>query len=100
MPTEPVGANPPAVRSRLLVRGRVQGVGFRYFVWETARQAGISGWVRNLNDGSVEIEAEASKETLENFIRTVKTRHAAAQVQSLSAQDIAPRNERIIFDIR
>jgi acylphosphatase len=39
------------------VRGRVQGVGFRYFVEHSAQALGISGWVRNLDDGSVEVYA-------------------------------------------
>lgn len=44
-------------RIRLVVRGRVQGVGFRWFVRERARAEGLAGWVRNNPDGSVELEA-------------------------------------------
>ena len=39
------------------VRGRVQGVGFRYFVEQSAKKLGIRGWVRNLDDGGVEVYA-------------------------------------------
>ena len=39
------------------VRGRVQGVGFRYFVEHSAKGLGVSGWVRNVDDGSVEVYA-------------------------------------------
>jgi acylphosphatase len=42
---------------RFLVRGRVQGVGFRYFVQHTASGLGVDGWVRNLDDGTVEVYA-------------------------------------------
>lgn len=49
---------------RLLVSGRVQGVGFRAFVAGAAREAGLSGWVRNLSDGRVEVFAEGEAEAL------------------------------------
>ncbi len=48
-----------------LVRGRVQGVGFRHFVWRTATELGVQGWVRNLSDGSVEVVAWGSDEKLD-----------------------------------
>lgn len=44
-----------AARLHLRVRGRVQGVGFRWFVREEARRSGLAGWVRNCDDGSVEV---------------------------------------------
>ena len=59
-------------RLRAVVEGRVQGVGFRYFVARKAEELGIKGWVRNRFDGSVELEAEGSAEDLRklaNFIR-------------------------------
>lgn len=43
--------------SRFVVAGRVQGVGFRYFVAREARSLGLAGWVRNLTDGHVEVLA-------------------------------------------
>ena len=49
-----------ALRVRLIVLGRVQGVGFRYAAREAASECGVSGWVRNLPDGSVEIVAQGS----------------------------------------
>jgi hypothetical protein len=47
-------------RLHAVVHGRVQGVGFRYFVMREARALGLSGWVRNQADGSVEVEAEGA----------------------------------------
>ena len=49
---------------RLLARGRVQGVGFRWFVKTSAQSLALTGWVRNLTDGSVEIEAQGPPEAL------------------------------------
>ena len=46
------------MRLHVVVRGRVQGVGFRWFVREAARRRNLAGWVRNLQDGGVEVAAE------------------------------------------
>lgn len=54
-------------RIRVVVRGRVQGVGFRWFVREAAREAKLSGWVRNRQDGTVEVEAEGPAAALDSF---------------------------------
>jgi acylphosphatase len=59
-------------RFRAVIRGRVQGVGFRACTQEVARRLGLGGWVRNLPDGAVEVEAEgdeAALHELENFLR-------------------------------
>jgi len=48
------------IARRYLVQGRVQGVGYRYFVQHAAARLGIRGWVRNLDDGSVEVYAIGS----------------------------------------
>ena len=50
-----------------IVSGRVQGVGFRYWVKEEAEALGLKGWVRNLRDGSVEVEAEGEEDALFQF---------------------------------
>jgi acylphosphatase len=52
---------------RFLVRGRVQGVGFRWFVEREARLLGVAGWVRNNADGAVEVLAQGSREQLSNL---------------------------------
>ena len=59
-------------RYHIVVKGMVQGVGFRYFTFQWAERMGICGWVRNLSDGSVEIEAEGRKKILDEFIKKVK----------------------------
>ncbi len=51
-------------RLHVIVRGRVQGVGYRYATYRKAQAEGVSGWVRNLRDGAVEAEFEGDRETL------------------------------------
>lgn len=60
------------VAKHLIVSGRVQGVGFRYFSQETARQYGIKGWVRNLNDGTVELHVEGTDKEFDAFKQALK----------------------------
>ena len=50
-----------AVTKRLLVTGRVQGVGFRFYAQRKARELGVTGWVRNCRDGSVEAVTPSSR---------------------------------------
>jgi acylphosphatase len=71
-------------RLRLTVRGKVQGVGFRWFVREVARRSSLSGWVRNLEDGGVEIEAAGTQEALDHLIAAVKRGPPNARVEAVS----------------
>ena len=58
-------------REFLVVHGIVQGVGYRHFVWKTALKFGIRGFVRNANDGSVEVLADAEPERLKKFTEDI-----------------------------
>ncbi|HYE99229.1 MAG TPA: acylphosphatase [Planctomycetota bacterium] len=61
---------PAAVRAHLFVKGRVQGVGFRWSTVEEARRVGgLTGWVRNLDDGRVEAVVEGPKDKVEALVR-------------------------------
>ncbi|HKQ58176.1 MAG TPA: acylphosphatase [Candidatus Eisenbacteria bacterium] len=64
----------------LVIRGRVQGVGFRYFVTRRAAALGLSGWVGNRPDGGVEIEAEGPRAALERLVEAVGQGPAGARV--------------------
>ena len=62
-----MATTPQAVRLRLVVNGRVQGVGFRYATVDEARTLRLTGWVRNCYDGSVELIAEGPREHMERL---------------------------------
>lgn len=57
-----------AIRKHILFYGRVQGVGFRYHATYKARLLGLTGWVRNLYDGSVEMEVQGDPEKIDDLI--------------------------------
>lgn len=72
--------------AHILVQGRVQGVGFRYFVKNTADMAGVTGWVRNRYDERVEILAQGDPANLEKFITVVRVGPSAAFVSDLNIE--------------
>lgn len=71
-------------RIRLRIQGRVQGVGFRWFVIAEGRRLGIQGWVRNNVDGSVELEAAGSASELAELHQRVRLGPPAARVDSVT----------------
>lgn len=83
----------PLTRLHVTVRGRVQGVGFRWFASDTAESLGLTGWVRNLKDGSVEAEAQGTEEALVEFVERLRTGNPAARVDSIETQTRAAKNE-------
>ena len=70
----------------LTIRGRVQGVGFRYFVMQKADMLNIAGFVKNQYDGSVYVEAEGESEQLEQFISICKQGPWSASVSDTEVQ--------------
>ncbi|RJP76145.1 MAG: acylphosphatase [Candidatus Zixiibacteriota bacterium] len=60
------------VRAHLVIHGVVQGVGFRYFAAQWARRLGLSGWVRNQWDGSVETEVEGDGAAVEEYVAQMR----------------------------
>ncbi len=59
-------------RIHVYIEGIVQGVGFRFYVKNKAEESDVSGWVKNLSDGRVEIVAEGSDEALDTFVRSLQ----------------------------
>jgi acylphosphatase len=83
----------------MIARGRVQGVGFRFFVRDEASLFGINGWVRNLEDGSVEIHGEGTKERLDEFISKVNMGPRSGLVSDLDVDWVEPANDYTSFRI-
>jgi acylphosphatase len=77
------------MRRRVIVRGRVQGVGFRWFVREHARTLGLSGWVKNLLDGLVELEVEGPDHRVDELMTLVAEGPDGAVVAAVEDQLIA-----------
>ena len=81
--------------------GRVQGVGFRWFVLREAERRGLRGFARNLRDGSVEVVAAGTPQALEELARALQQGPAHAQVERVERSDVP--HELVIpndFDIR
>jgi acylphosphatase len=73
---------------RMVVHGRVQGVGFRAFAHSLARRLGIKGWARNLPDGTVEIAAEALPAALDAYESGLKAGNGWCSVSSIAKTEI------------
>ncbi|MFC1693448.1 acylphosphatase [Candidatus Latescibacterota bacterium] len=83
----------------MIVHGRVQGVGFRFFVRDQAAPHGIKGWVKNLPNGTVEIFAGGEKENLDNFIKVVNKGPFLGYVSELTLEWVEPTDSYTDFRI-
>ena len=87
-------------RVHIIVRGLVQGVGFRMFVHREASARSLSGWTRNLPDGTVEIEAQGNAGMVEELARKAKIGPSRSQVNSIAVREIDLGNSEKGFSIR
>ena len=71
------------MRVRLVVSGRVQGVGFRWFIREAARRHRLAGWVRNRSDGNVELEVSGDDAAYREFVDTLREGPPGARVDDV-----------------
>ncbi len=90
----------PAKSVYLVISGRVQGVGFRYFARHKAIELNISGWVKNTPDGKIEIEANGETEDLNIFTDWMKIGPTRAIIKLFSVSDITPIRTPTNFIIR
>ena len=82
------------------VHGWVQGVGYRYFVVNTALALGLRGYVRNLSDGSVEVLAQGTRPTLERLLTILQRGPSAAEVHEIRTDWGQPTEHLSGFHVR
>lgn len=82
------------------LRGRVQGVGFRWFVRQRARALDLAGWVRNCSDGSVEVAAEGAADALDHLRRELARGPDGAVVQTVTELGSPPSELERPFQMR
>jgi acylphosphatase len=88
------------VARRFLISGRVQGVGFRFFVDARATAEGVHGWVRNLPDGRVEALLEGDKDSVDRVEAALWRGPSGAVVEDVAWEAAAPSGRATGFSIR
>jgi acylphosphatase len=77
------------IARRLIVTGRVQGVGFRFFAERAARELAVSGFVRNLPNGAVEAVAEGEEDAIARYVERLREGPRMGRVTDLRVEEIA-----------
>jgi acylphosphatase len=95
-----VADDPTLARLDATVMGRVQGVGFRWFVLEYATGLGLRGWVANTNEGGVRCVAEGPRDRLELLLERLRIGPAAAAVERVSEAWMPPTGTLGPFGVR
>jgi acylphosphatase len=92
-------SDPTAVRARISVSGRVQGVGYRAFTIRVATQRGLVGGVRNTDDGRVELEAEGPKDRVLSLIEDLKVGPPASRVTTVQVEWVTATGRQTDFRV-
>lgn len=87
-------------RAQVVVRGIVQGVNYRWFTQRRASDLGLTGFVRNAPDGSVQATIEGTREKIELLLETMRVGPSAAVVESVAVEWHAPSGEFDRFEVR
>jgi len=91
---------PDEVCLQAIVHGRVQGVNFRYYTHLRAQELGVTGYVRNKWDGTVEVVAEGERGAIEKMLEFLKLGPRAARVQRVDSQWQDPTGQFGHFEVR
>ncbi len=77
------------IRYSIIVDGRVQGVGFRYFTQMIAIRYNLTGWCKNLSDGKVQIEVQGEKDNVLKFINTIRKGNNFSRVDDIDLTELS-----------
>lgn len=88
------------ITRHLSIRGRVQGVGFRNYIEYKAQQLGISGWVRNRTDGSVEAVVQGNVPAVDSIIECAQRGPRASKVENMVVDVVESEEHHQVFEIR
>ncbi|MCG3125302.1 MAG: Acylphosphatase [Phycisphaerae bacterium] len=91
-------AGTPPIRLRVVFSGRVQGVGFRYTTLDLSRSHAVVGYVRNLPDRTVELEAEGDAAAVEAFVDDICASFRS-HIMHVARQPLEPRRQEASFEI-
>lgn len=75
------------IARRAILSGRVQGVGFRFFAERAARDAGVTGWVRNRSDGSVETVVEGEADAVARYLERLRAGPGGSRITSFTEEE-------------
>lgn len=84
-------------RYHIIVSGEVQGVGFRFFVYEIAAKFSLTGWVRNLYDGTVEVEVQGDEKIIMEFIERLRVGSRFSTVEDVEFEVMNTKDNEKAF---
>lgn len=90
---------PPSHRARVFYTGRVQGVGFRYTAEQMALEASLTGWVKNISDGRVELVCEGAKDSIDQYLADLKSCHLGPFIKKVDVRWEPPTGEFLDFTV-
>jgi acylphosphatase len=88
------------IRYLIIVNGRVQGVGFRYFLQLTASKLNLTGWCKNLMNGDVEVEVQGLEKNVFSFVSEIKKGNGFARVDDIDVKDISVVENEKKFSVK
>lgn len=87
------------IRYFVIIDGRVQGVGFRYFASTNASKFSLTGWVKNIDNGMVELEIQGTEDNINNFLYIIKKGNTFIRVDDFSMKMIEIKKDEKKFKI-